>query len=190
MSQGLEWQVTLTGGQMAWLHDDGHLHHRSQQPHLGGLLSPAGGQRYRVVVDVRSNPVSRFAPFANHRVLPDLLESVGIDYELMGGTLGGKPGNPGLYDSKGKPDYRKMRSLDEFQDAVEQLAGMASRRQTVVLCSEEDRSQCHRLLLLGPSLEENGCELLHVRGDGSVQRTGQLSVGKKYGQQLQGTLGI
>ena len=111
-----------------------------------------------LLVDVRSNPVSRFAPFANHRVLPDLLESVGIDYELMGGTLGGKPGNPGLYDSKGKPDYRKMRSLDEFQDAVEQLAGMASRRLTVVLCSEEDPSQCHRLLLLGPSLEENGCD--------------------------------
>ena len=143
-----------------------------------------------LLVDVRSNPVSRFAPFANHRVLPDLLESVGIDYELMGGTLGGKPKNPGMYDSRGKPDYRKMRSLDEFQDAVEQLAGMASRRRTVVLCSEEDPSQCHRLLLLGPSLEENGCELLHVRGDGRVQRTGQLSVGKKYGQQLQGTLGI
>ena len=48
-----------------------------------------------LLVDVRSNPVSRFAPFANHRVLPDLLESVGIDYELMGGTLGGKPEKPG-----------------------------------------------------------------------------------------------
>ena len=143
-----------------------------------------------LLVDVRSNPVSRFAPFANHRILLDLLESVGIDYELMGGTLGGKPKNPGMYDSRGKPDYRKMRSLDEFQDAVDQLAGMASRRQTVVLCSEEDPSHCHRLLLLGPSLEENGCELLHVRGDGRVQRTWQLSAGRKYDQQLQGALGI
>ena len=44
-----------------------------------------------LLVDVRSNPVSRFAPFANHRTLPDLLESVGIDHEFMGGPLGGKP---------------------------------------------------------------------------------------------------
>ena len=67
-----------------------------------------------LLVDVRSNPVSRFAPFANHRTLPDLLESVDIDYEFMGGPLGGKPADQALYDSKGKPDYHKMRSLDEF----------------------------------------------------------------------------
>ncbi len=143
-----------------------------------------------LLVDVRTNPVSRFAPFANYRSLVDLLESVGIDYEFMGGRLGGKPKNTALYDSRGKPDYRKMRSLDGFEDAVEQLAGMASRRRTAILCSEEDPSECHRLLLLGPSLEENGCEMLHVRGDGRIQRTGHLSISKKYGQQLQGTLGI
>ncbi len=144
-----------------------------------------------LLVDVRSNPVSRFAPFANHRTLPDLLESVGIDYEFMGGPLGGKPADRAMYDPKGKPDYRRMRSLDDFQDAIEQLAGMASRRQTVILCSEEDPSQCHRRLLLGPSLEAAGCGLVHIRGDGSVQKNEQLSAGKKkYGQQLQGTLPI
>ena len=141
-----------------------------------------------LLVDTRTRPVSRFAPFANHRTLPDLLESAGIDYEFMGGPLGGKPQNPAMYDSGGKPDYHKMRAPEEFQEAVSQLAGMASRRRTVILCSEEDPSQCHRLLLLGPSLEENGCKLLHIRGDGQVQGTGQLSVGKKYGKQLQGTL--
>ena len=143
-----------------------------------------------LLVDVRSNPVSRFAPFANHRTLPDLLESVGIDYEFMGGPLGGKPADRTMYDPKGKPDYRKMRSLDEFQDAIDQLVGMASRRRTVILCSEEDPSQCHRRLLLGPSLEAANCESLHVRGDGAVHNNEQLSSGKRYRQQLQGTLPI
>ena len=32
-----------------------------------------------LLVDVRSNPVSRFAPFANHRTLPELLESADMD---------------------------------------------------------------------------------------------------------------
>lgn len=103
----------------------------------------------------------------------------------MCGPLGGKPQNPAMYDSDGKPDYHKMRALEEFQEAISQLAGMASRRATVILCSEEDPSQCHRLLLLGPALEEEGCQLLHIRGDGQVQTTTQLAVGKKYGQQLQ-----
>ena len=143
-----------------------------------------------LLVDTRSKPVSRFAPFANARIMPALLEEIGIDYEFMGGVLGGKPPDSKFYDARGKPDYRKMRELDEFQEAVSQLASMSSRRQTAILCSEEDPSQCHRLLLLGPTLEENGCELLHIRGDGRVQTTSQLSVGRKYGQQLQSAFRI
>lgn len=158
----------------------GHSNHTWQS--FAPLLADNGVE---LLVDTRTRPVSRYAPFANHRTLPDLLEGAGIDYEFMGGPLGGKPPNPAMYDSGGKPDYHKMRALDEFQEAVSQLAGMASRRQTAILCSEEDPSQCHRLLLLGPSLEEEGCTPLHIRGDGQLQTTAQLAVGKKYGKQLQ-----
>ncbi len=143
-----------------------------------------------LLVDVRSNPVSRFAPFANHRTFPSLLESIGIDYEFMGGPLGGKPADKSMYDSKGKPDYHKMRELEEFQDAIVQLAGMASRRRTVILCSEGDPSLCHRRLLLGPSLETTGCKQLHIRRDGAVQNHGQLPSSKRYGQQLQSSFNV
>ena len=141
-----------------------------------------------LLVDVRSNPVSRYAPFANYRVLPELLERIGTDYELMGGPLGGRPGDSSFYDEKGKPDYHKIRCQDDFQDAVDQLSGMVSRRRTAILCSEEDPSHCHRLLLLGPALEERGCELIHIRGDGTLHRTQQLSLGKRYSKQLQSSL--
>ena len=106
----------------------GHSNHSWES--FSSLLRDNGVE---LVVDTRTNPVSRFAPFANRRTLPDLLESVGIDYEFMGGPLGGKPRDPNMCDAKGKPDYRKMRSTDEFEDAIDQLAGMASRRTTAVL---------------------------------------------------------
>ena len=138
-----------------------------------------------LVVDTRTNPTSGFAPFANHRTLPDLLESVGIDYEFMGGLLGGKPRDRSMYDAKGKPDYRKMRSHDEFQDGIDQLAGMASRRRTAILCSEEDPTLCHRRLLLGPSIEAAGCGLLHIRANGAVQKNALLPREDRYNQQLQ-----
>ena len=144
-----------------------------------------------LLVDTRTRPVSRFAPFANHRTLPDLLEGAGIDYEFMGGPRWEASRRiPAMYDSAGKPDYHKMRSPDEFQEAISQLVGMASRRRTAILCSEEDPSQCHRLLLLGPSLEENGCRLLHIRKYGQVQGTGRLSLGNRYRKQIQGALDL
>ena len=142
----------------------------------------------KMLVDVRSNPVSRFAPFANRRSLPGFLESVGIDYAFIGGALGGKPADPTMYDAAGKPDYDRMRWRDNFQDAIAQLAGMAARRPTAILCAEEDPSQCHRLLLLGPPLSAHGVALRHIRRDGNVQETAQLPLSKKGRRQLQGTL--
>ena len=99
-----------------------------------------------------------------------------------------KPRDPSMYDAKGKPDYRKMRATDEFEEAIDQLAGMASRRRTAILCSEEDPSGCHRLLLLGPALGEWGCVQRHIRRDGRAQGTGELGVGKRYREQIQGML--
>ena len=142
-----------------------------------------------LLVDTRSRPVSRFAPFANIRTLPTLLEDAGIDYEFMGGALGGKPADKRFYDAKGKPDYRKMRELDEFQEAISRLVSMASRRETAILCSEEDPTNCHRRLLIGPALENEGVKSLHIRGDGSVESADALG-GKKYAQQLQGAFRI
>ena len=140
-----------------------------------------------LLVDVRTKPTSQYAPFANYRTLPGLLEQAGIDYEFMGGTLGGKPNDPAMYDSNGKPNYHKIRELDEFADALDQLIGMASRRTTVIMCSEEDPSQCHRRHMLGPPLEAEGCVLLHIRGNGEVQTNRQLTSGnKKYAKQQQG----
>ena len=157
--------------------------------HAWGAFSRLlGANEVEILVDVRTNPVSRYAPFANHRELPILLESVGIDYDFMGGPLGGKPTDRSLYDSRGMPDYHKMRMQDGFQEVVEQLVSLAAQRRTAILCSEEDPSACHRLLMLGPSLVEKGCSLLHVRGDGRVQRTGQLPKARKNSQQLQGRL--
>ena len=141
-----------------------------------------------VLVDVRSNPVSRFAPFANRRKLTGLLESVGIDYAFMGGPLGGKPADPSMYDAAGRPDYDRMRSLDGFKDAIAELAGMAARRPTAILCAEEDPAQCHRLLLLGPPLSEHGIALRHIRRDGRVQETAEVSPSQRAIQLVQGAL--
>ena len=142
-----------------------------------------------ILVDARSNPVSRFAPFSNSRTLPDLLERENIEYIYLGGTLGGKPVDESFYDDKGNPDYRSMRAEETFQDAVDQVVSMARRSNLVLMCSEEDPSQCHRLLLLGPALEEAmGLKMLHIRATGETATTALLGNLRKHRQQIQGTL--
>lgn len=121
-----------------------------------------------LVVDVRTNPVSRFAPFSNRRRFPDLLESIDIGYEFMGGPLGGKPADPAMYDSSGKPDYCKIRSAEGYKEAIDRLLEFASQSRTAILCSEGEPKQCHRRLLLEPSLVESGCKLVHIMRDGTI----------------------
>ena len=156
----------------------GHSNHRWER--FAELLT---GRGIELLVDTRSRPASRYAPFANARVLPGLLEDAGIDYRFMGDALGGKPADPSMYDGNGKPDYRRMRAQDDFQEGISQLAGMASRQRVAILCSEEDPTKCHRRLLLGPALEERGVKSLHIRADGSLDSASALGGKKAYERQ-------
>ena len=123
------------------------------------------GRRIEVLVDVRSNPVSRRAPFASARKLPELLAPYDIRYVHMGGTLGGKPSDGSLYDDRGNPDYAKMGATAIFEQGIEELMGLVSDSVVVIMCAEEDPTKCHRNLLGGAALEARGVELRHTRKD-------------------------
>ena len=133
-----------------------------------------------LLVDVRSRPVSRFAPFSNKSRLPDLLKEIGIGYKFMGDSLGGRPDDPSLYDENGKPDYRKMAVSEIFQNGLEQLVGLAEEAVTVMMCSEGDAAECHRRLLVGAALAEWEIGMLHIRRDGTL--TGEDDLGNSQGK--------
>jgi hypothetical protein len=43
------------------------------------------------------------------------------------------------------------------------------------MCSEKDPTNCHRHLLIGRVLAERRISLLHIRGDGSIQKGEELA---------------
>ncbi len=141
-----------------------------------------------VLVDTRSNPQSKYAPFASLRTLPGLLESEGMRYVHMGDSLGGKPADQSSYDSKGRPDYREIRTREFFRDGIEELLTLAEHSTVALMCAEEDPTKCHRRMLIGPALEERGVGLRHIRGDDAVQSSVELGSKKAYQSQLQGAL--
>ena len=161
----------------------GHSNHTWES--FAALLAANG---IDVLVDTRSNPVSKYAPFASRGLIPDLLGSIGIRYAYLGGSLGGKPTDESRYDGKGKPDYRKIRATELFQSGIEELIDLAESSVVALMCAEEDPSGCHRRLLIGPALERRGVAQLHIRANGSVQSSGSLGKQKAYMAQLQGTL--
>jgi len=59
-------------------------------------------RRYGIalVVDVRSQPYSRWVPQFNRELLIHDLHHAGIKYHFMGNTLGGRPADPSLYDTE------------------------------------------------------------------------------------------
>ena len=125
-----------------------------------------------LLVDVRSRPVSRFAPFANKGRYPRLLADENIEYRFMGDSLGGKPDDPSLCGEDGKPEYGKMTRDDGFIAGISELISVARATKTAIMCSEEDPAGCHRLLLIAPALAALGVEALHIRKSAAL--AGQL----------------
>ncbi len=141
-------------------------HNRHDWETFRDLVSPFKAE---LLIDVRSNPVSRFAPWANIKKLPDTLADLGIEYVWMGDSLGGKPKDRSLYDKAGKPNYGAIAATPIFREGIVELVELVSNRVAVVMCAEEDPSKCHRRLAIGPGLVSAGIELRHIRKTGAVE---------------------
>ena len=122
-----------------------------------------------LLVDVRSQPYSRWVPQFNRELLVRDLELAGIGYHYMGNTLGGRPADLSLYDpGEEHPNYQLVEQMPEYQAGIEELLHRAHDTPVVVMCSEGDHRHCHRHLLITQSLLERGVQVLHIQPDGTT----------------------
>jgi uncharacterized protein (DUF488 family) len=120
-----------------------------------------------LVVDVRSQPYSRWTPRFNRETLARDLEDAGIAYRFMGDALGGRPSDPALYDpGQERPDYERVERTPAYQAGVDQLLELARTGRVAVMCSEGDHHGCHRHLLVAQTLLARGVPVLHIQPDG------------------------
>ena len=147
----------------------GHSNHG-----LGEFLGLLRDAEIEVLVDVRSNPVSRYARHFDKTELQDALDRTGIRYLYLGRELGGKPLSPDFYDATGRVLYPRLAESPLFREGIERLYDEAQKQRVAVMCSEEDPTGCHRRMLIAPSLSARGVAVLHLRGDGRVQTEAQL----------------
>lgn len=144
----------------------GHSNHAADV-----FLRLLGAHAVTVLVDVRSAPYSRFHPQFNRAALATTLAAADIEYVYLGGALGGRPADPGLYED-GRVRYERVARTAVFRDAVEQVAERAGRDSLALMCAEREPLACHRTLLVAPALEERGATVAHILADGALETHG------------------
>lgn len=146
------------------LYTIGHSHHPIET-----FITLLRAQGITCLVDVRSQPYSRWSPQFNRETLTRSLSQAGLSYHWMGDMLGGRPADPSLYEAgQERPDYARLEQTPAYQKGIEQLIELAQHEPTAIMCSEGDHHQCHRFLLLTPTLTARGMWVQHIQPDGRI----------------------
>lgn len=107
------------------------------------------GAEITMVIDVRSRPCSRFDPQYSRKELAYNLGLWSIEYQWKGANFGGLG-----------PNVR-------FDETVQEVAVLASRRTIALLCSEKSPEECHRKTMLTPAFQTLGVDVVHLLQDGT-----------------------
>ena len=128
-------------------------------------------QKYQieVLVDIRSQPYSKYTPHFTSTNLKKLIRENGLKYLFMGQELGGRPDGSEYYDPTGRAIYAKVAHSPLFLAGLERLQTGLTRFRVAIMCSEENPTGCHRHLLVSRVLTERGIEVVHIRGNGQSQ---------------------
>lgn len=122
------------------------------------------------LIDVRSQPYSKFNPAFNQNDIKFFLERNGVKYVFMGDTIGGRPTDNSCYDENGKVDYEAIKTKDFFKNGIERLKTAYEKGINVALmCSESKPCECHRSKLIGKVLFDEKILLSHIDENGKVK---------------------
>ena len=125
-----------------------------------------------ILVDVRSSPYSKYSPHFNKKPLQKALEINNIKYVYLGNKIGGKPRDKKFYHDD-KLVYHRLEKDEKYQEGLKELLMLCEDNLIVIMCSEEDPYRCHRHHLISQSLLKNGYNIIHLRGDGNLEKIGK-----------------
>jgi len=129
------------------------------------------------VADVRRYPSSRRHPQFNRGALASSLEEVGVRYDWLGESLGGR--RAATVPASESPNaawqvaafrhYADAMESEEFRAGIERLEGIARSHRTAFLCAEHNWWSCHRRLI-ADYLLVRGWTVVHLLDPGKSQQ--------------------
>ena len=146
-------------------------------------------QKYGIkyLVDLRSQPYSRYSPAFSKDAFELSLKQHQIRYVYMGDTLGGRPRDSSCYTGDGKVDYTILREKDFYRRGISRLRTAWEKQYAIALmCSEMKPQECHRGKLIGNTLDEQGMEVAHIDEAGNSKTQDEVNqffaIGQASGQ--------
>jgi uncharacterized protein (DUF488 family) len=158
------------------LYTIGHSNHTEEK--FLDLLMQHG---IEVLVDVRSQPYSRYNPQFNDANLKRSVEAAGVRYLFMGDKLGGRPEGDEFLDEAGHALYDRMAESPAFLAGLERLERGVADTRVAIMCSEEHPAICHRHLLITRVIRDRDIDVLHIRGDGRLETEDEIAPPEKQG---------
>ena len=129
----------------------------------------------KFLVDIRSQPYSRFNPDYSKDALEKRVKTHLLRYVFMGDTLGGRPKDSSCYVDK-KVDYARVREMPFFQRGISYLHTAWEKQLCIALmCSEAKPQECHRAKLIGNFLTEQNIDVAHIDETGSIKTQVQVN---------------
>lgn len=152
------------------LYTMGHSNYRFER-----FLELLRAHGIEVVVEVRSQPYSKYTPYFDHDPLQKTMPPAGVRCLFLGKELGDRPEDGEYYDADGHVVCARMAQSELFRSGVARLQKGVSEYKVAIMCGEEDPRNCHRRLLITPVMRQHGCRVVHVRGDGRLQPDEELA---------------
>lgn len=119
------------------------------------------------LVDVRSNPYSKYHNQFNRKNLSASLEKSEIQYIFMGKEFGARRNEAELYSSEGHIDFEKTMKDELFLSGVERIKiGLSKGYIIAFMCAEKNPLDCHRSMLVTRYFFENGYHPVHILENG------------------------
>jgi uncharacterized protein (DUF488 family) len=135
------------------------------------------------LVDVRSQPYSKYNPEFSKSALQERIAQGGIRYVFMGDALGGRPNDRSCYVN-GKVDYARLRETTFYRSGIERLhTALDKGLRLALMCSEGKPQECHRSKLIGETLVAENVEVLHIDETGAARTHADVIAELTHGQQ-------
>jgi uncharacterized protein (DUF488 family) len=128
-------------------------------------------QKYNItsLIDVRSNPNSKFYEDYNQYNLEKFLESHGIIYRNYKSEFGARQEDTTYY-TNGYLDFDRYTKSSSFLNGVKKVEiGMKLNFVFVLMCAEKDPSTCHRNIMVARKFHKLGYNIKNILADGSFE---------------------
>ncbi|MDB8793978.1 DUF488 domain-containing protein [Romboutsia sp. 1001216sp1] len=121
------------------------------------------------VVDIRETPYSRYNIQYNREDFCKTLRKEGFIYIYMGKEFGARRGSKESYNREGFADFEKVSKEDIFKKGIERIKdGCKKGYKIALLGAMQDPIRCHRSILVGRRLNENGINVKYILHEGDV----------------------